>query len=72
MEEFQLENEERRSKLNEKAGTIVEKLIVTLSRMVCHGGILSYGKAFRDFFPSVGVRFGLREIVKGIPIIVLE
>lgn len=70
--ENQLENEDRRSKLNEKAGVIVEKLIVTLSRMVRHGCKLSYGKAFSDFFPSVGVGFGLIDIVKGIPIIVLE
>ena len=70
--ENQLENEDRRSKLNEKAGVIVEKLIVTLSLIVCHGGKLSYGKAFSDFFPSVGVGFGLNDIVKGIPIIVLE
>ena len=69
-----MEKEESKSKLNEKLGivTIVEKPIVTVSRMVCQGGKLSYGKAFSDFFPSVGVRFGLRDIVNGIPSIVLE
>jgi hypothetical protein len=67
-----LEKDERFSKLNEMLGVIVEKPIVTASRMVCQGGKLSYGKAFSDFFPSVGVRFGLRDIVNGIPSIVLE
>ena len=68
-----MENEERLSKLNEKLGivTIVENVIVTLSRMVRQGGLLSYGKAFSDFFPLVEFGFGCNDIVKGIPTIIL-
>ena len=51
---------------------IVENPIVTLFTMVCHGGKLSYGKELRDFFPSVGVGFGLNDMVKGITSITLE